>query len=157
MPRSNSNTNTQAGKITVREGRKGIEFYAFNHQRRKQLHIGTLAGSVYEKTAPILEKPEPSFCLPQSELAAIEQEGGQFIRFIARGAVGTFAISLEDFKLHGERYFNPGYGPQIRVPLTRFPSHTPKVQKRNRITDNPPAQVTAPIIKPREKQLSLEM
>jgi len=155
MPQHDDSTFTQAGKITVREGKKGIEFYAFNHQRRKQLHIGTLAGSVYEKTAPILEKPERSFCLPQSELAAIEREGGQFIRFIARGAVGTYAISLEDFKLYGERYFNPGYGPQIRVPLTRFPSHTPKVQKRNSITDNPPLEVPRDIIKPREKQLTL--
>jgi hypothetical protein len=144
MSQSNSTTITQAGKITVTEGMKGLQLYAFNHERKKQLHIGTLAGVVYEKTAPILNKPEPSFCLPQSELAAIEEAGGQFIRFIARGTVGTYAISVQDFRLHGEKYFNAGYGPQIRVPLAKF-AFTSKVSKRNPIIDNPVIETVQPI------------
>jgi hypothetical protein len=148
MSYSNSTTITQAGKITVIEGKKGIEFYAFNHEHQKRLHVGTLSGAVYEKTAPILRQPEPSFCLPGSELAAIEEAGGRFIRFIARGTVGTYAISLADFKLHGERYFARGYGYQTRVPLTRF-EYSPRVVKRN-----PVLETTAPLIR-RESQMSL--
>ncbi len=128
MSQMNNTTISKAGQITIREGKKGIEFWAFNHEHKKSLCVGTLSGSVYEKTAPILQKPEPSFCLPQSELTMIEQAGGQFIRFIARGHVGTYAISLQDFKLHGEQYFNAGYGKQIRVSLTKF-SYSPKSQR----------------------------
>lgn len=153
MSQSDNTIISQAGKITVREGKKGIEFYAFNHEHKKSLHVGTLSGQVYEKTAPILRQPEPSFCLPMSELAAIEQQGGQFIRFIARGTVGTYAISLQDFKLYGERYFARGYGYQTRVPLTRF-AYSPKVVKRNAILDNPPLETAGPIA-PREKQMGL--
>jgi hypothetical protein len=127
----------KAGQIQVREGKRGLEFFAFNHQHKKPLCIGTLSGLTYEKTAPMLHKPEPSFCLPTSELAAIEQAGGQFIRFIARGSVGTYAISLEDFKRHAEKYFNASYGYQLRVPVVKF-SYSPKVAKRNPIVDNPP-------------------
>src|SRR5689334_9656727 len=39
--------NMQGGKIAVREGKKGIEFYAFNFQHGKPLHIGTLIGRTY--------------------------------------------------------------------------------------------------------------
>lgn len=147
------NDNTKAGEITTREGKRGIEFLAFNHEHKKLLCIGTLSGMTYEKTAPILQKPEPSFCLPTSELAAIEREGGQFIRFIGRGRPGTFSISLEDFKLHGEKYFNASYGYQVRVPLSKF-AYSAKVAKRNAVTDNPALPVVAPLIK-RERQMSL--
>jgi hypothetical protein len=145
-------TYSKAGKIEVKQGKKGTEFYAFNHQHGKPLHIGTLCGRTYEKTAPILQKPEPSFCLPQSELGAVIEHGAEFIRFIGRGRPGTFCISVQDFQRHGEPYFNQSYGPQIRVSLT-CPKlqHSLKVQKRNSITDNPPVEVAAPIIKPKEK------
>jgi hypothetical protein len=143
----------KAGEIEVREGKKGIEFYAFNFQHGKPLHIGTLIGRTYEKTAPVLQKPEPSFSLPQSELGAAIEQGAEFIRFIGRGRPGTFSISVTDFQSHGEPYFNQAYGPQVRVSLTRF-SYTPKVQKRNSITDNPPLEVARDIIKP-EKQMPL--
>lgn len=142
----------KAGDIQVREGKKGIEFFAFNHQHGKPLHIGTLSGATYEKTAPILQKPEPSFCLPQSELAALEQAGGQFIRFIGRGRSGTFAISVSDFKLHAEPYYNRAYGYQWRVKLSAF-SYCAKVSKRNAQIDSPPLRVEVDIIK--EKQLTL--
>jgi hypothetical protein len=151
---SQLNSITKAGQITTEQSGGKVKFFAFNHERGKPLHIGSLVGVVYEKTAPILNKPVPSFCLPQSELAAIEQAGGQFIRFIARGAVGTYAISLDDFKLHGESYFNAGYGLQVRVPLAKF-SSVPKTAKRNSITDNPAISQARPVIKPREKQMGL--
>jgi len=153
MSLSQDTTFLRAGKIQIREGKKGREFFAFNHEHKKSLHIGTLSGATYEKTAPILNKPEPSFCLPQSELTAIEQAGGQFIRFIARGSVGTYAISLDDFKRHGEKYFNAGYGYQIRVPLTKF-AYSPRVTKRNAMLDNPVIATTEPI-GPKVKQLGL--
>jgi hypothetical protein len=126
----------KAGQIQVREGKKGTEFYAFNFQHKKPLHIGTLIGSVYEKTAPILHKPEPSFSLPKSELGAAIAQGAAFIRFIARGAFGTYSISVEDYERYGEPYYNAAYGPQIRVPLTKF-QRIAKVEKRNPIVDNP--------------------
>src|SRR5215217_8873732 len=121
MNKDNSNFNSlQAGKIQVKEGKKGIEIYAYNHEHGRPLHVGTLIGRTYEKTAPILQKPEPSFCLPQSELGAVIEQGGEFIRFIGRGRPGTYAISVTDFQRHGEPYFNQSYGPQIRVALTQF-------------------------------------
>jgi hypothetical protein len=150
---SEYNTINQAGKIILKQGKKGIEFWAFNHERKKDLCIGTLSGQVYEKTVPILRQPEPSFCLPLSELAAIEQEGGQFLRFIARGEVsGTYVISLDDFKLHGERYFARGYGYQTRVPLTKF-QHSLRVSKRNPIIDNPVISASRDIVRDRQMNL----
>jgi hypothetical protein len=148
------NTFSKAGKIEIREGKKGLEFYAFNHEHKKPLHIGTLSGIVYEKTVPILQKPEPSFCLPTSELAAVEQAGGQFIRFIGRGRPGTFSISLEDFKSHGQSYFNAGYGKQVRVALTKF-AYSSKVGKRNLIIDCPPVSRNDPFEPVTNKQYSL--
>jgi hypothetical protein len=153
-----SNTNLSnlktAGKIMIREGRKGLEFYAFNHQHRKQLHIGTLSGAVYEKTAPILEKPEPSFSLPQSELGAAIEQGAGFIRFIGRGRPGTFSISVQDFQKYGQPYFNQSYGPQVRVSLTKF-AYSPRVSKRNPIMDSPALEIARDIIKPQTKQMDL--
>jgi len=156
MPLSNYSTNAQAGKIQIKEGKKGIEFYAFNFQHGKSLHIGTLIGRIYEKTAPILQKPEPSFSLPQSELGAAIEQGAEFIRFIARGAVGTYAISVTDFKQQARPYFNQSYGPQMRISLTNPNlSHTSKVVKRNPILDSPPLEVARPIIKEKPKQMDL--
>jgi hypothetical protein len=142
----------KAGSIQVQEGKKGLEFFAFNHERGKPLHVGTLSGLTYEKTAPLLRKPEPSFCLPTSELAAIEHYGGQFIRFVARGSIGTYAISLEDYKRHAEKYYNAAYGYQMRCSL-KWLSYSPKVSKRNPIVDNPPVATSQPVI--RDRQLSL--
>jgi hypothetical protein len=153
LTNSNNTTNARAGKITVKEGRKGIEFYAFNFQHGKPLHIGTLIGRTYEKTAPILQKPEPSFSLPQSELGAAIEQGAEFIRFIARGAIGTYAISVTDFQLFAQPYYNQAYGPQMRVSLGNF-SHTSKVSKRNAHIDNPAIEQAGPLIK-QEKQLGL--
>jgi hypothetical protein len=136
----------RAGEIQVREGKRGLEFFAFNHEHKKPLCIGTLSGLTYEKTAPMLQKPEPSFCLPTSELAAIEKADGQFIRFIARGSVGTYAISVDDFKRHSETYFNAAYGYQLRVPVVKF-SFSPKVSKRNKIVDCPPVETVQPLIR----------
>lgn len=152
MSRSKDNTFQKAGQISVQEGKKGLEFFAFNHQHGEPLHIGTLSGSTYEKTAPILNKPEPSFCLPHSELAAVEQAGGRFIRFIGRGRPGTFAISLADFRRLAVPYHNPAYGEQWRVPLGMF-QRTDKVSKRNAMVDSPPIEREADPI--REKQLTL--
>jgi hypothetical protein len=142
----------KTGTIQTRQGRKGVEFWAYNHQHEKPLHVGTLSGAVYEKTAPILHKPEPSFCLPLSELAAVEEAAGRFIRFIGRGRPGTFSISVEDFKLHGEKYFNASYGYQIRVALKWF-AYTSKVGKRNPIIDNPVIEQSRPILRDRQPSL----
>jgi hypothetical protein len=144
MSLSQDTTFLRAGEIQIREGKKGKEFFAFNHEHKKPLHIGTLSGATYEKTAPMLRKPEPSFCLPSSELSAVERAGGLFIRFIARGSVGTYATSLEDFKRHGEKYFNASYGSQVRLAL-KFFQYSPKVAKRNPIVDNPVIAINEPI------------
>lgn len=145
-------TFTKTGEIRLEESKGKVKFFAFNHEHKKSLHVGSLIGVTYEKTAPMLRKPEPSFCLPSSELAAIEQAGGQFIRFIARGSVGTYAISLEDFKRHGERYFNAGYGYQVRVPVVKF-AYSAKVAKRNPIVDNPVIETVRDIVQDRQMSL----
>lgn len=153
MSRTNDTTDFyKAGQIQTREGKKGVEVLAYNFQHGKPLHIGTLIGSVYEKTAPILHKPEPSFALPKSELGAVIEQGAAYIRFIGRGMPGTYSISVDDFQLHGIPYFNRSYGNQIRVSLRRF-EYSPKVQKRNNIVDNPPVERTRDIIQERQMPL----
>lgn len=135
---------TKAGNIEVRQGKRGIEFHTFNHERGGVRHIGTLAGVTYEKQAQILQKPERSFALTDSELKAVEENGGEFIRIVCQGA--TYSISLEDFKNHGEKFFNPSYGQQTRTALRWWVSVV-KVSKRNKRTDNPVIATSQPVIK----------
>src|SRR5687768_8080949 len=132
----NNNTTIKAGETVIRESKRGIEFHAFNWQRQRMLHIGTLSGQVYEKVAVILRNPEPSFALTQSEFGAVEEMGAGFVRIVTPAKDATFAISVNDFKRFKEPYYNSAYGPQWRVPLGKF-SHVAKVAKRNPITDNP--------------------
>jgi hypothetical protein len=143
---------TKGGETQIRETRRGVELHAFNFQRQRMLHIGTLKGQTYEKQAEILRQPEPSFCLTQSELGALVDMGAGFIRIIPGDKSKTYSISVQDFKRHAEAYYNGAYGPQWRVPLGMFASIA-KVAKRNPITDNPVIEQAAPLI--RERQPSL--
>ena len=144
--------NIKAGKIKIVEERGKVKLFAFNHQRRKQIHIGSVIGATYEKMAAILIKPEPSFLLNQAELGAIEEVGAGFIRIIPIDRSGTYSISVQDFKRHAQPYYNASYGPQLRCAKTWFES-TPQVQKRNNFTDNPPLEQIRDIVS--EKQMSL--
>ena len=152
LTNSNNITIVKAGEIQIKETKRGIEFHAFNFQRQRMIHIGTLSGQIYEKVAPILRQPEPSFSLPQSEFGEVVEMGAGFIRIVTPDKSGTYAISVPDFKLHAEAYYNASYGPQWRVPLGKF-SHVAKVAKRNARTDNPVIEQVRDIIQ--SKQLSL--
>jgi hypothetical protein len=142
----------KAGSIITEETRKGIKFLAYNHERRRMLHIGTLAGAVYEKVAVILQKPEPSFALTQSEFGAVVEQGARFIRIIPPNKDGTYSISVKDFQRFGETYFNSNYGPQIRCALVHF-ARSGAVAKRNPHVDNPVLEQAEPV--ERAKQLTL--
>jgi hypothetical protein len=140
----------KAGGIYLEEGKKGkVKFYAFNHQRGKRLHIGTLSGVTYEKVAVILRQPEPSFALTQSEFGAVIESGAGFIRIIPPDKSGTYSISVKDFERHKAPYFNSGYGGQWRVSLPHF-AYSAAVTKRNSRTDNPVIAVQRDIIQPRQ-------
>jgi hypothetical protein len=140
----------KGGEIVTKETRRGIEFHAFNWQRQRMLHIGTLRGQVYEKQAQILQKPEPSFAVTQTELGAILETGAEFIRVVLPGKSATYSISVQDFQKHKEAYHNPGYGPQWRVGLKHW-AHVTKIGKRNAAIDNPVREQVRPII----QQISL--
>jgi hypothetical protein len=132
----NNNTIIKAGETVVKETKRGIEFHAFNFQRQRMLHIGTLSGQVYEKVAVILRQPEPSFALTQTEFGAVQETGAGFIRIVTPDKDATYAISVGDFQRHAEAYYNAAYGPQWRVPLGKF-SHVATAARRNAHIDNP--------------------
>ena len=144
----------KAGEVTISESKKGrIKFYAYNHQQGRRLHIGTLSGAVYEKVAPVLRQPEPSFSLTLSELGAVEQTGAEFIRVVLPDKSATYSISARDFRRFAEAYYHAGYGPQMRCALTHF-SHVAAVQKRSARRDNPVIETTREI-RPAAQQLGL--
>jgi hypothetical protein len=138
----NNNYNTRWGDIQIRPGKRGgIEIHAYNHERGRSVHVGTVKGAVYEKgNCAILRKPEPSFCLNRAELQAAREAGAQFVRMIADGK--TYSISLTDFERSAEYFNNVFYGLQMRAPL-RFFAFSSTTAPRNPITDNPPIE-TAP-------------
>jgi hypothetical protein len=156
MSRFDNNTVLKAGEIQVRETRRGIEFHAWNHERQRLIHVGTLLGQVYEKgNCTILRQPEPSICLPQSEYGAAVEVGAVYLRCIPPDKSGMYAISLEDFKQHAEPYHNISYGPQWRGSL-RFFQFSSKVGKRNPIIDNPVIPINEPLLARKiVKQMSL--
>lgn len=133
MPQENNIT--LAGKIETQEVKGKLKFYGFNHQRGKRLHIGTLIGATYEKVAVVLRQPEASLCLSQTEHGALQDAGGLFVRFIVDKAQ-TYSISLTDFTRNAGRFYNAGYGYQLRVSLRHF-AFSNTVAKRNAQTDNP--------------------
>lgn len=145
---------TKAGKITLKETKRGIEFHSFNLQRQRMIHIGTLSGEVYEKVAVILRQPEPSFALTQAELGAVLDTGAGFIRIITPEKDKTYSISVRDFQLHKEAYRNLGYGDQWRVSLGKF-SQIDKVRQRNPIIDSPVLEAPREAIKDRPRQMDL--
>jgi hypothetical protein len=150
---NNNSTFARAGQIVIKESKRGVEFHAFNFQRQRLIHVGTLNGSVYEKgNCVILRQPEPSFCLPQSEYGAAVEAGALYLRCIPPDKSATYAISLQDFKEFSTPFYNQMYGPQWRVPVSKF-SHTSKVSKRNVILDSPALAVARDIVQ--ERQMSL--
>lgn len=143
---------TNGGKIKIKETKKGTEFHGWNFQRQRMIHIGTLKGQVYEKgNVAILRKPEPSIALSQSEYGAALDAGAQFLRCIPPDKSTTYAISLRDFKANARPYYNPAYGPQIRVSLMMF-QRISKVSKRNSMIDNPVIEREAELL-PRQMGL----
>ena len=147
------NTIVKAGEIQVKDSKRGLEFHAFNWQRQRMLHIGTLKGQTYEKVAVILRQPEPSFALTQSEYGALVDQGAGFIRIVTPDKDRTYSISVQDFKRHAEAYYNAAYGGQWRCSLNHFASIA-KVGRRNAHTDNP-VIATAEPIGPKINQMSL--
>jgi hypothetical protein len=147
---SNFTINTLAGNISTEATKRGLKFFSFNHERRKYLHIGTLIGATYEKSSAVLRSPEPSLCVSESEFGAVQEAGGQFIRFIV-GRSHTYSISVLDFARQAEKYFSAGYGDQLRVKLTAF-SSIATVRPRNLIVDSPRLSQAKPI---GPRQLSL--
>jgi hypothetical protein len=141
----------KAGEIKVKETKRGFEFWSFNFQRQRMLHIGTLKGRTYEKVVTILRQPEPSISLPQSEYGAAVEWGAMFLRAIPSDHSATYAISLRDFKANAVEYYNAFYGPQWRVPLTEFSSIS-TTAPRNAITDNPVIETKAELL-PRQMTL----
>lgn len=142
----------QPGEIEVHEGQGRQKFYALNPHRGGKRHIGTLIGATYEKTAQILRKPEPSLALTAPELEAVQVLGGQFVRVIVNNSE-TYAISTADFVRHAERFVNPFYGHQMRVPL-RYWASTSRTAKRNALVDNPKIEREGFEL-PRDRQLRL--
>ena len=147
---------TTKGQISVKPNKRGIEFHTFNHERRRMLHIGTLRGSVYEKVAAILYKPEPSFALTLCEYNAAVENGAEFIRIIPQDHAATYSISIEDFKQLATPYSNPFYGDQSRVALRHFQRVSTTAPRTHR-ADNPiiPSNGKDMIEARRERQLAL--
>jgi hypothetical protein len=138
-------------QIEIKMTRRGAQVYSYNHERKQELHIGTISGAVFEKgNAAILWSPEPSICLMPAELEAAELAGASFLRCIPRGHRQTYSISLADFRANAEPYHNAHYGEQLRCPLTAFQS-IGTAKKRNAKTDNPKRSQPGEII----RQLSM--
>jgi hypothetical protein len=149
-----NNYNLKAGEIQIKQSKRGIEFHAWNHERQRKIHIGTLIGVVFEKgNVAILRKPEPSIALSQAEYGVAVDHGVQFLRCVTPEKA-TYSISLENFKKHAESYYNPAYGPQWRCSLSFF-SRTNKAEKRNAILDNPPLPQGEGYERPQPAQLPL--
>ena len=126
----------KAGEIQTIARQGKITLQAYNHERGQYLDIGSIVESVYEKgNAAILQLPEPSFTLSQSEFGAACDLGAEFLRLITREKV-TYSISLADFDQFKEPYFNGWYGPQWRVSLSKFAS-VGNSKKRNKAMDTP--------------------
>ena len=102
----------------------------------------------------ILQKPEPSFALTQAEFGAVLEAGAGFIRLIPSDRSATYSISVQDFQQHARSYYNSGYGPQLRVSLSKF-AKTSKVSRRNAHIDSPAIEQVQDIIKPRVEQMDL--
>lgn len=127
--------NLKAGEVIAQDHGGKVSLHAYVHGRGLR-SIGTISGATYETVKPALLQPETSFCLSQSELAALEEFGAQFIRIIPPSKAGTYAISLADFKVRMQSYFSRGYGSQWRVPLKAF-QYIDRVAPRNAIIDSP--------------------
>lgn len=143
------------GEIQIIETSRGFEFWSYNHDRNKNLHIGTLKGATLEKgNVRILYKPEPSITLSQAEYAAARDLGAQYLRVVTRDR-RTYSISLEDFDRYKEGYHNPWYGPQWRVPLSRF-ARSARKRTRNAIVDNPRVGRGSGYERPKARQIGFD-
>ncbi|MBN1451138.1 MAG: hypothetical protein JW963_09005 [Anaerolineales bacterium] len=130
---------TKAGEIRAVSRPGKVTLQAYNHERGQYLDIGSIQGNVYEKgNASILQLPEPSFTLSQSEYGAVCDLGAEFVRMVTREKI-TYSIELSRFDQFKQPYFNGWYGPQWRVSLSQFAS-TGNSKKRNRALDNPRKQ-----------------
>lgn len=131
----NSNSNLQAGQILLKDFGGVIQVHAFNFERQMTVHIGTIRqtsrGVIYEKAAPVLMKPEPSFCFTTAEFSAVLSSGVEFIHVVPPGKLGTYSIDVERFSKLGTPYFNGIYGDQKKVPLSAF-SYVGKTFKKSK-------------------------
>lgn len=128
--------NTEWGDVYTKETKRGLEFFAYNRERGRSIHIGTLKGTTYEKgRVSILLKPERSIALKPEEYQAAVDAGG--VVFRAQTTDGeTYTIMFEDFHRLKIEYFNPTYGKQWRVALSYF-QRSATTTKRNPVLDTP--------------------
>jgi len=124
------------GDVYTKEAKRGLEFYAFNRERGRSLHIGTLKGTTYEKgRVSILLKPERSIALKPEEYQAATEAGGVVFRVQTTDGE-TYVIMFDDFNRLKDEYYNPTYGKQWRVALHYF-QRSATTAKRNPILDTP--------------------
>ena len=150
MPRNQQdNTKIRSSQIDLKPGEvKIVElaertlFYAYNFEKDDVIQFGSTIGTVFEKPAPMLQYPEPSFCILPTELEAIKYSGAKYIRILSQGK--TFCISVRDFEAHAVDYDHKNYGHQHRVPI-KFFQVIFRVGKRNNSIDHPPEEITDPM------------
>jgi hypothetical protein len=144
-------------QIEIRAKGEDREVLAFNQERGKWLHVGTISGQTYEKgNASILHRPVPSFTLTKTEYTEVTQAGAEYLRLIPHDKSATYCLSLARFYQVAEPYSNAWYGDQLRVPLSKF-ERAATTRKRNKRTDNPARVTEQPDIiqQRRERQLGL--
>lgn len=145
---------TEWGDVYTKETKRGLEFHAYNRERGRSIHIGTMKGTTYEKgRVSILEKPEPSIALKPDECKAAVDAGATVFRAQTKDG-DTYVIGLDDFNRLKVEYFNPTYGTQWRVPLCYFQRSGTTV-KRNPILDTPRGSGMGEYVKSRPRQLDL--
>jgi hypothetical protein len=149
-----SNSTTHWGDIFTKKGKRGLEFHAYNRERGRSVHVGTLSGGVFEKgRVSILRKPEPSIALKPDEYQSAKDAGATVFR--AQTVDGeTYVIRLDDFHRLKVEYFNPTYGKQLRVPLCHFQRSGTTV-KRNAVLDNPRGGGRGEYVRPQLQQLPM--
>jgi hypothetical protein len=129
---TDTNTLLKAGEISLKQTKRGLEFHAWNHERQRLIHVGTLRGVTYEKgNCTLLRQPQLSICLPQSEYGAVVEAGAEFFRAISPDKSAKYTISVAGFKEHAEAYYNRGYGPQWRCPVQFFSYVGDIIERRN--------------------------
>jgi len=150
---SHTNYIPKAGEIYKEHTRKGIVYFAYNHQQGRvpKWGIGTLTpGGVYEKKANIF-KNKNGLSLTQCEYGELLNDGARVIRFDVAGK-GKYSIDVDRFERFKEQHFDPAYGPQWMINVNYCDPGKPG--KRNASIDNPPIE-TPGYQRPQAQQLPM--